>query len=307
MKPIFNQTINRMFRLKNVLIYLGIVLVPSVIIALAARFNSGGGSLSEIKTSINAIFMLLVFLWLTGIPYIVNIVSHGTGLFASEESEGTMSLLVSKPVRRSDIVFGKILALITASFIYQIISIVLSYFVFYFFSGIDVDVIVVLISTLPGVLLYSLFVTIFFSALSSAMSMVFKKKVAGIVISLLFLFVAFGIFPVIRSLLMFENLYVTGRVYLFDFNYHFGLIFHNIMSSFNSDLLSSSAMTIVGAFTGVYANPAFDMDVVAFMGYGNSGGVINYINPILLTSTYLIVAVLLFVFVFVRMERKDIN
>lgn len=307
MKAIFNQTINRMFRLKNVLIYFGIVVIPTILIALGIRFGSDELSLSEIQSMVNGIYMLVVFLWLTGIPFIVNIVAHGTGLFASEEAEGTMSILVAKPVNRYEIVLGKVLGLAVASFVYQIISLIFSQFIFYFLSGVDVDTVSVFASSIPSVLLYSLFVTIFFTALSSAMSVIFKKKIAGIIIALLFLFVTFGVFPIVRSLMQFSNAYTKYHVYLFDFNYHFGLIFQSIQSLFSSDLLSSSANVIVGTLTGTYTQSTYDMDIVAYSGYGFGASPVSYINPTVLTLIYLLVAALLFVFVFWRMNKKDVN
>ena len=72
-KPIFSQTIKRMFRLKEVLIYFSIVLLPVLVVSLST--NRGNDSLYAEMKSVQGTFFILSFLWLTGIPFIINLLA----------------------------------------------------------------------------------------------------------------------------------------------------------------------------------------------------------------------------------------
>lgn len=304
-KPIFSQTIKRMFRLKEVLIYFSIVLLPVLVVSLST--NRGNDSLYAEMKSVQGTFFILSFLWLTGIPFIINLLAHGTGLFASEEAEGTMPLLVIKPVRRYEIVLGKILALFTASMMYQVITLVLSLFVFYFLAGLDADSVQMLLKITPGILLYATVISLFFTALSSAMSVIFKKKIAGIIIALLFVFAAYGIIPAFKGMLIMTGAYEKFYLYIFDFNYHLGLLFKTFVLIFSRSGTTISAMSNIDSVIGNYMIHKNDMDVIRPPGYINSGIELTYINPVLLTAVYIILSALLFAFVFRRMNKKDLG
>jgi len=306
-KAIFNQTIKRMFRLRGLLLYFGILLL----VVLFASLSSGRGLHKEslfFEVSYSQGFLLIIsFIWLTGIPYIINLSAKGIGLFAGEEAEGTMSLLAMKPVKRYEIVLGKLLGLFAGSIIYQLISLVFAIFIFAAIASLDSDAILQMLGSIPGLLLYALLLTLFFIALSGTMSVIFKKRVAGIIVVLLFVFAAYGIIPLFRGLFMISGLYERYRMYIFDISYQFGVIFKTFILLFSRTDITMAALDSLDAFFGDFFISKSDMDIILPPGYSRQWVNVSYISPAFLIVLYLLITALLFAFIFVRMNKKDLG
>lgn len=311
MKSIYLQTLKRLFRPLNMIIYYLVMLVASVGVSLFLRYGISNGemNLQGMVISTKALIYILAFVWLTGMPFIVNLVAHGTGLFATEEYEGTMVLLVSKPVSRTQIVSGKLLALITSCLFHQAAALILTYSVISAFSGVDPDVLTMLLSVFPGIMLYGLFVTLFFTSIAGAMSTIFRKKVGAIVISLVFVFITFAVFPIVRSVLQSFDIYEKYFIYIFDVNYHFGTVFNSAVGLFTSVAMPREILSILGAFTGTYVPVSVDPDISALdvNSFRNSYAQADFINIIVLLAVYSAVMVVLYFFTYRRMNRKDIS
>jgi ABC-type transport system involved in multi-copper enzyme maturation permease subunit len=116
------------------------------------------------------------------------IMAIGSGLFATEESEGTMRILLAKPITRESVIFGKILGLIAGSFIYMITTLIISVTLYSLITGLDKDVLLSLLSIVPSYIIYGIFVIIFLSSIASLFSSLFKKRIPAIILLIVFIF-----------------------------------------------------------------------------------------------------------------------
>ena len=307
MKTIFMKTLSGMFKPVIAGIYFGLTFLVSLIFIIL-RFDKT--SISLITDSALSVVIFMFFLIQCGIISIITITLTGSGMFATEEAEGTMRILASKPIKRSSIVTGKLLGVATGSFIYMITSTVLTLTSLGILSGIDVDVFKLVISKMPSTILYGIFIIFFFLGVSGLLSTIFKKKIPAIIIIIVYLLLSFGVFPIVRNIMTSygENKYSRFKIYLVDTNYHLGAIYSSILNTTGNIELSDDSKQLIGVFTGMYIAKTKDLDLMDNSNnYPYTVATNNTINNNLLLIIYSLTAITCYAFTYIRMERKDIN
>ena len=115
---ILEKTLDDLVKLRRMAI---LVVVGAALTVLMVYLMGSGGDMSlEMQTQmVLDYFSMFVFLWTTGFVLAMTVATAGAGFIAKEHDDGTLLLLVSKPINRFEIVLGKFLALMISSILLQ--------------------------------------------------------------------------------------------------------------------------------------------------------------------------------------------
>lgn len=309
MKAVFNRTLTGMFKPVSMIIYLVLSLVGVLLIGVNSFYEAGTELSIEVQR-INVIdsFTLLVFIWLAGILLMLLIATVGSGLFATEESEGTMRILLAKPVSRNSVILGKIFGLITGSFIYMLTGLIISISLYSIMTSVDGDVFKVLVNKLPSFICYGLFIILLFTGVTALLSSIFKKRVPAIIILTVFTLLTFGVLPIARSIMTAFRVYEKYGIYVVDTNYHMGSIYTTMLEGTGEFNPSPMGQTIIGMFSGIYVESIPDSDIVSnqyyFMGSVKKS---SFINSFVIIFIYSSISIASYILCYIRMSKKDIT
>ncbi len=304
MRAIFEKTLRNMFKPIILIIYFIILIFITILMYLGSREdNSLLVTIPSQIESIKTIYSLFVFIYLSGIALIIMMMIFGLDIFATEEYEGTMKILVAKPVSRSSIVLGKMIGLILGSLIYFISSLIVSITIFSIFSNLDKDVFIGLIKLIPNFLIYGIFMILIFSSIMSFLSSLFKKKVPSIIITVLLVLGIFGFLPILRQITLNRNNYFSSNLYYIDINAQFGNIYMSLIEEGkeSNELYDQT----ISMYTGRYVNTVYDPDLEN-ENYTSLKKNDVYNIPILF-GIYLLFSFGLFYLSYRRMIKKDIT
>lgn len=260
MKTIFNRTLTSMFKPLGAGIYYALVIISTILVSLSVILGDTYTSIEIQKINVTQIYVILNFIWLSGILLNLKILITGTGLFAAEESSGTMRMLFARPLKRSSIIIGKILGLLAGASIYMITSLIISIGLYSIITNIDRDVLLGLIRLLPNFIIYGVLIIIFFTGISAMFSSLFKGRVPALIIMIVLVLLTFGIFPIGRLILTSFGKYEKFYAQYIDFNYHIGSVYVDILDKGDKLKISPQAEESLGVFTGAYKLNENDMD-----------------------------------------------
>lgn len=310
MKTVFNRTLTSMFKPISIIIYFVLVTGSITLISLVSAYSGDPNTSIEIqKISVVETFALLNFIWISGILLNIFIMAFGSGIFAAEESEGTMRILLAKPNSRGSVIFGKIFGLFIGSFMYMLSSLIISITIFSLITSIDSDVLKSLLNKLPLFIAYGLFIIFFFVGITAALSSLFKKRIPAIIILIIFILFTYGILPIARTIAIAFGKYDKYHLYLVDTNYHVGSVYLNILE-LNGELnLSPMGQETIGIFTGAYVFKDQDKDKInAQTDYyflpREKNDVLDRNIVLIIYSTLSVGA---YIFCYIRMKNKDIT
>jgi len=311
MFQIFNVTLKRMFKIKFVILYL-LIFVAVIIISSLSIENGDNASLLSLTGNIDLFvenYMVLSFLWFCGIPIILNLVAHGAGIFAAEEFEGTLNLLVIKPITRFQVTVGKILGLMAGQFIYMIASIFIGTAIMTLVIGTDPDVLTSILPLIPSILLYGAFVIVFFTSIVCFLAVLFKKKVATVIVVFAIIGVVYFAPIMVAAVFKGDNNSLINIDYI-NMNYHLGLI-HKLITGAGVRISgTSNFQQTLSIITGTFVNAQVDVDTIQNVQINNVFNMVSkggaLISVICLTG-YLACASLLYYFTFTIMKKKDIH
>lgn len=304
MKVVFNKTLRNMFKPLIMGIYFTLCIIITVFIIIANKENNSlMVTIPQYIESLRVAYSSLVFLYLGGVGLVILIMLFGLDIFATEEHEGTMRILVAKPVSRSSIILGKTFGLLFGSFVYYISSILLSVTIFSLFIGIDKDVFLGFIKIIPSFILYGIFVIIVFSSLSALLSSLFKKKIPSIIIFVILILAIYGVLPIARIITLQQNVYFSSKLQLIDVNSHLGNVFMRTIEQGKEE--NEIYNYSLNWFTGRYITDFYDPDIEV-----NNYNLIkdnDSINTNIVILVYLTLSTLFFIFTYERMTKKDIT
>jgi len=301
MRAIFEKTLRNMFKPIIISIYFIILILITILMYMGSKEdNSLLVTIPSQIESIKTVYSLFVFMYLGGIAVIIMMMIFGLDIFATEEYEGTMKILVAKPVSRSSIVFGKIIGLLIGSLIYFISSLVVSVTIFLLFNNLDKDVFIGLLKLFPNFIIYGMFMILIFSSIMSFLSSLFRKKVPSIIITVLLVLGIFGVLPILRQITLNRNNYFSSKLYYIDINSQFGNIYMSLIEQGNESNDQTIAM-----YTGRYVNSDYDPDLEneSYISLKKN----DIYNIPILVGSYLIFSFGLFYLSYRRMIKKDIT
>lgn len=302
MKVVFNKTLRNMYKPLIIGLYFAVVIFFTIIFIITGREKNNLNIIEQIE-SIKVTYTIFNFLYLSGIGLIILMMIFGLDIFATEEYEGTMRILVAKPVSRRSIIMGKILGVLAGSFIYYISSLIISLSIYSLFLRLDKDVLVGVLKLVPSFIIYALFIIFFITSITSILSALFKKKTPGIVIFVILVLGIYGVLPITRNIIAERGLYEDLKLQYIDVNSHFGNLYMSLIEQGKEDNELYSQMIIM--FTGRYKDNYRDPDFSDNYDYNIEKN--NLINVPITALIYIFISIILLYISYNIMSKKDIT
>jgi ABC-type transport system involved in multi-copper enzyme maturation permease subunit len=262
------KTLRDLFSIRRSLLFLVGIVVVSLIAGGMLGGEEGSGiadmTIAMQNQMVLGMFIILSFMWIVGIPLVL-LASVTCGDFVSkEDSDGTLLLLVSKPVARSEIIIGKFLAFMVSAALLELIVLLLSILVMSSTMQLDIYIFNNMLSLIPALFMYSIFVSFIFGTIATAFSSIFKSRMKTIMTLVGITILIFFGFMIIRGWLgtAYESYYLNYM----DVNYHLGNSFLFFVEASGVKLVPTY-QGVMGQFTGTYdaadINKIFDRDIGA--------------------------------------------
>lgn len=302
MRVVFNKTLRNMYKPLIVSLYFIVVILFTILFAILSKGNSL--SILEQIERVKSTYISFNFLYLSGIGLVFLMMIFGLDIFGTEEYEGTMRILVAKPISRSSIVLGKIFGILFGTFLYYIFSLIISMTLYFLILMLDRDVLIGVLNLIPSFILYSIFIIFVLVGITSLLSSLFKKKTPSIIILVVLVITLYGVFPITRNLLNESGKYEAFKLQRIDINAQLGNVYMSIIERGKEENEVYSQPIIM--FTGRYILNNKDPDL-----YRNFGSVQvhknNLINTPIISLIYIIVSFIMFYFSYRIMIKKDIT
>jgi len=244
-----------------------------------------------------------LFFWTFGIILTSIIGFFGAPLISEEVNNGTIVILISKPIKRYKIFLGKYIALLIFALLLSFCTIfllgwisVLRYSgnIFHFF-GIS--------PFLFSVLLYAVVISLIFVSITLAFSSIFKNPRSPTIVVFLFVIIPYIGFFFLRELIHFD--YVNLQLYHFDLGYHLANVYVMFIELFNALPPSIGWQSTFADVYSVYSYLGIvdaDQNIVL-------GGLekTNYYLPSFSLLIWLIIAVLLLLYGIFSLQKREFS
>ena len=268
---VMEKTIRELMRLRRLAVVIIAGLAPAILFGAAIlreSFRSGIMSLEMQTHSLVGYFLLISFMWIAGFYIAYVITTSGMDFVSKEEEDGTLLLMVSKPISRFQFILGKFLALLVTTLLLELVILFGSIVVFWVLLGLDADIIKPLIGLVPWIFLYSVIVVILFDSLTIAISTLFKSRVLKTVLTMLLVMLVFGVGPILRT--VWPTTYEDYHLYYIDAGYHLGNTYVSLSDQAESGRMTPQIQAYLGMFTGTYKAGMYEMMLVMFTGSSES-------------------------------------
>ena len=229
---IAQQELKKIFTIPKALIFIIVAIIIPFLAADAADVMSYPLEIQALM--LKDILFFVTYFWVAGIVLVFFASWIVTDFVAGEASRGTLLSLITKPIHRWEVIFGKFIAYIIFIIIMEVIAIFITIYVLVTVSGSHLSVIGELVQYIPILLLFALFVAIVFGTIPLALSTISKSRMLVMIISVAFVIFLYLGFYIIRS--QSPDYYVDYQLYHFDLGYHMGNIFNSIIDTANIQL-----------------------------------------------------------------------
>ncbi len=254
-KAIFNKTLSRFLKIKNILIYTLVLALPLFLFAqIASKADFFAVTSLNLKAEyIFGFFSVFAFVWILGVALAILSTVFCSSLIAEEVSNRTILLLVTKPVKRFEIFISKFLAFMLSISIYSALSLFVSVYIWASAFKLDIMSLSLFFGKLPLFFIYSLFVSLFFGSITAAISTISSSKLKSILPVVLIIILTFFGFIQIRGVSRSMGVY-TGVLSFVDVGYDFGNIYISLIEKGGTKFIPFM-QSIIGTFTGTYEIP----------------------------------------------------
>ena len=252
--PVYFRTLRSLMGLRRTVIMYALGLWPSWFFPLVIwqrLFQSGNMSLDMQTSFIAGYFELMSFLWIAGffLAYLL-VGSPGLGMISSEQDRGTLLLVVSKPISRTQLLMGKFAGLISAALIYEASMLITSVALLTLLLDLDPQT----VSALAGVSLWTFVFGVLLTALFAAVGILLSTVVSsgaarGAIFAGILLF-SFAFGPIMR--LGFQDEYSNFRLYYVDAGHNLGNAYVMLLDDGNTAPLTPQGQAWIGIATGTY-------------------------------------------------------
>ena len=307
MHAIMIKTLKDMTGLRRTLLFLvGVLIVP----LLGSGMFSEGTQISSMSLAMQdqmivGFFIVISFMWMAGIPLVLLAGLTCSGFIAKESEEGTLLMLVSKPIRRYEIVAGKFLAFMVNSILLSTTAILMSALIVTSTTEADAYIVGNVMSMVPPLLLYAVFVTAVFGSMATALSAISRSGMkAGMVMAGITILIFFGMM-ILRMWLggFYEGYYISSV----DPNYHLGNAYLLFVES-SGYRMAPMFQGIMGTFTGTFDAAdmyrLYDVDIGALP---PELAPKPYAAPVVSLALWVLVACAFFAAGLLRFERREVS
>ncbi|MFH1848952.1 MAG: ABC transporter permease subunit [archaeon] len=253
-RVIFEKTLRDLFSVKRTGIFLGAAVIVPLILAIMTEdvFGLAEMTLDSQTSFLSSLFLIVCFVWVAGLPLFLLTVGSCASFISGEVNKGTMLLLVSKPVKRWEILVGKFLAFLVYAMVIEFAALMAVPYIWSIVYDLSLYVFVRLLFLVIPVFLYSFFVIMLFASISSALSALSRNPVKiTITLVLLAIFIFFG-FSVVRQYTVPSGLYEKYNLYYYDVNYHLGNVYVFVIENIAQKRIAPYMQVPLAGFTGVY-------------------------------------------------------
>ena len=303
----FRKCLSEVFTLKNTLLFLILIIIIPVM--FSGVDNSSDNAIStypvgyQIASSAN-MYLLLAFIWIAGLPLAFMAGSMASGLVSSEVREGTMLLLVSKPLTRNEIIGYKYLSVILYCFVMEAIGIPLSMFAYVNNLGVNSQVMGSMFHFYPYILAYSVIVSVVFSSIGLILSVTLSSPQKSSITVILIVVLTYLGFFLLRMFIgpMYQEFYI----YTGDIGYQLGSTYIYMLSLSGARLTPDFQMNF-NLFTGVYNTDAVSTLTDLDQGFQLPGlPYKNLIAPYLCTVIWIAIPFAILVLTFMIWSKKEV-
>lgn len=301
MKVLVKNTFNQMFKLIPMIITSIIALLLGILMAYGyTKLVNQNLTYEKMVSNIEIIFIIINFVFLTGMILWIIVASSATSLFASEIHEGTMRLLLAKQISRLELVVGKIVGMLLGSMAYLGLIYLIFILSFVVISGVEKDILILVLKYTGSFIIFGLLMIFIVGGIGSFLSSCFKRKVPAIIILIILMMLIFFIIPIARVLI--GDIYQNYHLYYLDINYHLASIYSQFIDLLGGINASLDELSSLNLFTNLfpYVTPDYDLtaSVVDCMN--------KTINGTIIMAIYLSLAAILYYFSYRRILKMDI-
>lgn len=204
----------------------------SFLSSLAFRFGHDLDLSAEMQMiDLMGAFLYTTFTWSAGFFLAITVSVKAAGLIADESSEGTLTLLVSRPINRWQILAGKFVALVIYSILLDLLVLLLFALILTLVNPVTGDTLMVLLSAIFRLIPYILLVTVIFGSISIALSTITSRRIA---ITAIMCGIVAGVFyfvPMMTSVATINDSDGVNNFAYFNLSGHLGNIFITIVQS----------------------------------------------------------------------------
>lgn len=250
---VMEKTIRELMSLRRLAVVIVAGLAPAILFGAGVwreSFRSGLMSLEMQTHTLVGYFLLISFVWIAGLYIAFVITISGSDFVSREEEEGTLLLMVSKPIGRFQFILGKSLALLVTTLLFELVVLFGSIAVLWGFLGLDPEIVQTLVGLVPWIFLYSIIVAILFVALTTAMSALFKSRPLKTILTMLLVMLIFGVGPILR--IGWPSIYENYHLHYADPGYHLGNAYVSISNQTERGTMTPQIQAYLGIFTGTY-------------------------------------------------------
>ncbi|MEJ2252639.1 MAG: ABC transporter permease subunit, partial [Candidatus Lokiarchaeota archaeon] len=213
------KTFFELFTFKKFLLSIVILLIlPIIFLFIPITANLGSSPIPVIISLLRSSILFPLYIWTLGIAYTMLIALTGAPLIAEKVNSGAMLILVSKPIRRENIYFGKLLGLILYNMLLAGVSLFTIIWILVFRYTGNLTHFALLIPFFLSTFLYSLFVNVLFSVLTISISSMINNSRFVLLIMILIILYTFVVFTLIKT--FFIGRPVNLQLYHFNLGYH---------------------------------------------------------------------------------------
>ena len=315
---VMEKTVKELMSLRRLAAVLIAGLVPAIFWGAAIwreSFRSGTMSLEMQTHTLVGYFLVFSFLWIAGFYIAYMIITSGMDFVSKEEEDGTLLLMVSKPISRFQFILGKFLALLITTLLIELVVLFGSILLFWALLDLEPESVQALLGLVFWIFLYSIIIAILFDALTIAISTIFRGRVLKTVLTMLLVMLVFGVGPILRT--MWPSTYENSHLYYIDPGYHLGNTYVSISEQAISGRMTPQSQAYLGIFTGTYKGGMEEMMLAMFTGSSESFDPdiramppslerTNYLSPLVSVLLFLVVSAAALGGTKVAIERKEV-
>jgi ABC-type transport system involved in multi-copper enzyme maturation permease subunit len=268
---VMEQTVKELMGLKRLALVITAGLIPAIFFGAVVwreSFRSGAMSLEMQTHTFVGYFLIFSFIWIAGFYIAYMIITTGMDFVSKEAEEGTLLLMVSKPIGRFQFILGKFLALLVTTLLIELVVLFGSILIFWALLGLEPESVRALVGLVFWIFLYSVLIAILFDALTIAISTLFKGKVIKTVLTMLLVMLVFGVGPILR--MVWPTAYENYHLYYIDPGYHLGNAYVSASEQAISGRMTPQSQAYLGIFTGTYKAGMEELVLAMFTGSSES-------------------------------------
>ncbi len=254
-------------------------------------------------------FLSISFIWIVGFFLALMVSATAASFISKESSDGTLLLLVSKPISRWQIVLGKLSALALNAIFLEAIILLLLVLLFWFLLPLEIDTFKALLGAIPWVVLYSLIVTLTLGSISIALSALMRSRVKIMVIVMVIIIFVF-LFGFIAHV-MFPETYEDYHLYYLDMSHHLGNIFIPFIEQAEGGQIIPQYHQALLYFTHASAPmesmPTLQYSDLSIGGVFYPAELTHYVSPAVSIGIWLAIFVIALGLAMVVIERKEVH